>query len=106
MNSKPTRYLWEEVEPPHVLAARLEQAIQQEQVSPELQELAKETSSRIKEQQNQIGALIMHLMNTIPPEQVIQVLLDSVFSRHELASCLGVSKEHLIALEAARKEPL
>lgn len=106
MNIIPTRHLWEEVEPPHELAAKLEQAVKNADVDDSLKELAKLTSQRIRDQQNQIGALIMHLMNSTPPDQVIGVLLESGFSRHELASCWGVSKEHLIMLESAKKQPL
>lgn len=100
MNSQPKRVLWTTVEPADALSARLTEEAESLDLPESFRETVKEASNRLYDQQNQLGGLIIHLMNTIPLEQVIMLLLKVGFSRHELASCWGVDKDYILMVES------
>ena len=101
MNKQPSRVLWQNVEPANELSVRLTEEASALDLPDEFKTTIREAANRLYDQQNQIGALIMHLMNNTPIDQVVMPLPKSGFTRHELVSCWGVDKNYILLLESA-----
>ena len=101
MNKQPTRVLWQNVEPANELSVRLTEEASALDLPDSFKTTIRESANRLYDQQNQIGALIMHLMNNTPINQVVMILLKAGFTRHELVSCWGVDKNYILMLESA-----